>query len=342
MATFSESATSLSDVDKRLLNLIQWDFPLAARPFAEIGRREGLTEEEVINRIRRIKDTGMIRQVSAIFDTRRLGYQSTLVAMRVEDDRIEQVANVINQHPGVSHNYQRTHRYNLWFTIAVPPDRNLEVEVAMLANKASVDQYLILPTKKLFKIGVKLDMVNDGSDEPGQAHDLPRSRKPKVWRITDGDIEVVKQLQNDIKLIPRPFLEPAERLGMSEEQLLAKALELKDLGVMRRFAAILRHRQAGFLANGMVCWRVPDEDIEKFGREAGKFPQVSHCYERPTFPDWPYNLYTMIHARTREACEKVAAEISRERGVNNYVILYSTREFKKERVRYFEDDLIQS
>lgn len=133
----------------------------------------------------------------------------------------------------------------------------------------------------------------------------------------------------------RPFLQISRRLGITEGEVIDAAKEFEERGIIRRFAAILRHQKAGFIANGMVTWRVPREKIQEVADIAISFSQVSHCYERPVYEDWPYNLFSMIHARSREACEKIAAEISKRTGIQDYVILYSTKEYKKDRVKYF-------
>ncbi|MFQ6059598.1 MAG: Lrp/AsnC family transcriptional regulator, partial [Anaerolineae bacterium] len=150
------------------------------------------------------------------------------------------------------------------------------------------------------------------------------------------DIPFVRALQEDLFLVPRPFARAAARLGLSEERLLDKARELDAAGIMRRFAAVLRHRRVGYTANGMACWVVPEAEIEEVGRRGAGFPQVSHCYQRPAYPPrWPYNLFTMIHGQSKGEVEEVAAAIAERTGIEDYVILYSTTEYKKERVKYF-------
>lgn len=321
-------------IDKRLLNLLQWDFPLVVRPFQALADKIGTTEDDVIARVLRMKKSGVIRQISAIFDTRMLGYRSSLVAMQIDDGLIDGAAQTISEHPGVSHNYKRDHEFNLWFTLAVPPDGSLEDEVMKMAQLEGVRKYRLLPTKKLFKIGVKLDMENDDPENPAPNEELKKKRierKP----LSHGDIAKIVELQKDIDVVPRPLLETSKRLGITEEELIEVAKEFEERGVMRRFAAILRHQKAGFTANGMVTWKVPEDRMEEVANTAISFSQVSHCYQRPIYEDWPYNLFTMIHARSREACERIAGEISRRTGMTEYKILYSTKEYKKDRVRYF-------
>ena len=171
---------------RRLLDLLQRDFPLNAQPFAAIGERLGLPEEEVLARVRRLKGTErgrLIRQISAIFDTTALGYKSTLVAMQVPQGEVDRAAAAINRHPGVSHNYQRDHAWNLWFTLAVPPEEDLEASAQALVREAGGYPYRLFPALRVFKIGVRLDM--EGADDvsptealKGVAGPLPPSPAP--------------------------------------------------------------------------------------------------------------------------------------------------------------------
>jgi siroheme decarboxylase len=325
----------LDNIDKQILNDIQWTFPLVERPFLELAKEYRISEEQVIERIKKLKDIGIIRQISAIFDTRKLGYKSALVAFAVKENKIEDVANEINKHPGVSHNYERNHEYNLWFTLAVPPYGDMKVDLEKMALLDGVLKYRVLPTLKMYKIGVKLDMVNDDPEKPNPSDDV-KNLETKAEKISELDREYIRQLQKDIEIVKEPFKIITENLGISSIDLFNKIKEYEKIGIMRRFAAILRHRQAGFTANGMIVWKIPEEKVDEKGLKIASFPQVSHCYRRPVYPDWEFNLFSMIHARTIEAAEKIAKEISSVIGIDNYKILFSSREFKKERVRYFE------
>ena len=322
--------------DKQLLNDIQWVFPLVDRPYLEISKRHNMSEDEVMRRIAYMKDMGLIRQINAIFDTRRLGYKSALVAFAVMPDKLDSVANEVNKHPGVSHNYERNHDFNMWFTLAVPPYGDMKRDLDRLASLDGVIKYRLLPTLKLYKIGVRLDMVNDDTEKP-KPMDEVKQLNPKKIEITENDKHFIRELQKDLKVIPEPFKGMAENLSITTTELFSKAKEYEKNGVMRRFAAILRHRDAGFSANGMVVWQVPDEKIDEIGYKLAAFPQVSHCYRRPVYSDWQFNLFSMIHARTLEAAEKIAVEMSEIVEIKDYRILFSSREFKKERVKYFEE-----
>jgi DNA-binding Lrp family transcriptional regulator len=331
-----QARQELDAVDRKLLNEIQWVFPLVDRPYLEIANRHGISEQDVLHRIGALRSLGLIRQINAIFDTRRLGYKSALVAFAIRPDRLDYVAEQVNMHPGVSHNYERNHEFNMWFTLAVPPGVNMKDELRKFSTLDGVVKYRILPTLKLYKIGVKLDMVNEDAEKPAPT-DKVRELNPERYEITERDKQFVRELQKDLKVVPEPFKEPAASLGVSTAELFAKAREYEQAGLMRRFAAILRHRDAGFVANGMVVWNVSEDRIDEAGYKLAAFPQVSHCYRRPVYPDWRFNLFSMVHARTLQAAEKMAQEMSKEIGVDDYQILFSSREFKKERVKYFEE-----
>ena len=246
----------IDTLDKNLLNEIQWVFPLTERPFLEISKHYNVPEDEIIQRIMYMKGLGLIRQINAIFDTRRLGYKSALIAFAVKPDKLDYVANEVNKHPGVSHNYERNHEFNMWFTLAVPPYTYLNEDLNTLASLEGVIKYRLLPTLKLYKIGVRLDMVNEDLKKP-QPTDKVKKLNPSKFDLTDRDKDFIRELQKDLEIIPEPFKALAENLGVTTADLFSKAKEYEQIGVMRRFAAILRHRDAGFSANGMVVWNVP-------------------------------------------------------------------------------------
>ena len=324
----------MDTVDKAILNEIQWTFPLVPEPFAVIAQKFGIKEEELTRRLVALKKIGIIRQLSAIFDTRKLGYKSALIAMAIEPEKLDHIANQINKHPGVSHNYERNHEYNLWFTLAVPPGNDLKSEVDKFSKLSGIKKIRLLPTIKLFKIGVKLDMVEESAPEVKPTEEKKKIRDVK-FVATEEDKRYIRELQKDLEITKRPFLKSAQNLGITEETLLEKVKFYEEIGVMRRFAAILRHRDAGFVANGMIVWKVPTERIDEVGAKLGAFPQVSHCYERPVYQDWPYNIFSMVHCKSVEDAQLMAKEIQRQINVNDYKILFSSREFKKTRVEYF-------
>jgi siroheme decarboxylase len=324
----------MDKMDKEILNEIQWTFPLVPRPYSDIAKKFQISDEELMQRLRSLKESGIVRQLSAIFDTRRLGYKSALVAMAIDADKLDNIANHVNKHPGVSHNYERNHEYNLWFTLAVPPGSDLKSEIDKFSKLQGINKVRMLPTIKLFKIGVKLEMVDEKKAEVKPVEEKKKIREVK-FVATEEDKNYIRELQKDLEITERPFLKAAQNLGITEEQVLEKAKYYEEIGVMRRFAAILRHREVGFLANGMIVWKVPEERIEQVGAQLGAFPQVSHCYQRPVYPDWPYNVFSMVHCKSNDDAQKIAREIEDQIDVHDYKILFSSREFKKTRVEYF-------
>lgn len=324
----------MDEADKILLNEIQSNFPLAKRPYLEIGKKLGMEEADVMKRMQRLKDEEVLRQTSAIFDTRSLGYKSTLVAMRFAPDKVDEGAEVVNAHPGVSHNYLRNHPYNLWFTIAIPPEGNLQKEIYALGDAAKADETLILPTLRLFKIGVNFDMTKKAGTDKDEV--APTERHVVNFRsLTEADRQGVRVMQEDLPIIAEPFKEWAAQMNTDEEGLFKWFEGMVEKKFARRFAAIIRHRKAGFSSNGMAVWQVPKERMDEVGPILAGYKAVTHCYKRPTFPSWPYNLFTMIHAATPEECVAVVDSMKKETGIESQMILYSTREYKKIRVKYF-------
>lgn len=324
----------MDKLDKEILNEIQWTFPLTPKPYSAMAKKFGISDNEMMQRLVTLKDAGIIRQISAIFDTRRLGYKSALVAMAIEPEKLDQIANQVNRHPGVSHNYERNHEYNLWFTLAVPPGSDLKTEIDKFSKLSGIKKTRLLPTIKLFKIGVKLEMVDEKKSDIKPSEEKKKITETK-FVATEGDKNYIRELQKDLGIVERPFLKSAQKLGITEEQLLDKIRQYEEIGVMRRFAAILRHREVGFTANGMIVWKVPEDRIEQVGAKLGAFPQISHCYQRPVYQDWPYNVFSMIHCKSIDEAGDMAKEIQKQIDVDEYRILFSSREFKKTRVEYF-------
>jgi len=330
----------VDDLDKQLLNRIQSDFPLAVRPYQTLGEPLGLSEDEVLARVGALKAERIIRQVSAIFDTKSLGYKSSLVAMRLPSDRVADAARIINEHPGVTHNYERNHEYNLWFTIGVPPTSDLEAIVDRMHELVKAEVTRVMYTLRLFKIGVNLDMTGQ---RPADATSTPEyveedRVRARDYELSELDKRVVRELQEDLPVERRPFRAMAERIGTDEADLFASALDLQRRGFLRRFAAILYHRKAGFKANGMGVWAAPPDDVIQIGQKMASFSAVSHCYQRPTYPDWPYNIFTMVHGRSMDECEEILRAIAKATGVTKYTSLYSTREYKKTRLRFYTSE----
>ncbi len=332
----------LVDLDRELLNAVQWDFPLDPRPYAVLGERLGLSEPDTRARVAHVKELGVLRQLSAIFDTRALGYGSSLVAAQIDPDRVDEAAAVINAHPGVSHNYKRNHRYNLWYTIAVPPGDSLEDHVNELHRQSGALVTRRLPTLTLYKIGVKLDMTgNTAADAKAEVLEHERPERREIMdapELSDLEVATISIVQEDLPLVERPFAAYGEMIGCDEATVLELIASFKERKLMRRFAAVMNHRSAGFKANAMGVWAVPDAQLDAVGPQMAGFALVSHCYKRPTYDDWPYSIFTMVHGKNAKDCEATIAAIHDETGIDEYALLWSIKEYKKTRVRYFTNE----
>jgi DNA-binding Lrp family transcriptional regulator len=334
------AAVPLTDRDRALLNLMQGSFPLDPRPYAAVAQEAGMTEAEVLADVQRLLDDRIIRQVTPIYDTRALGYGSMLVAAKVDPEHPWAPAKIINSHPGVSHNYLRNHEFNMWFTLAVEEDSPLGLQgtLDVLQELTGAESIRQLPTLKLFKIRMDLEMEGDTkalSSEGAAETPIELERVP----YDERDEDVIRATQGDLPVVPEPWAPAAERLGMSVEDLLAHLEGMQERGLLRRVAAILFHRRAGFSANGMGVWQVPDDRIAEIGPRMASFRGISHCYQRPTYADWPFQIFTMAHGRSKEECDAILDAIAAQfPEIESRATLYSSTEFKKIRLLYFTDE----
>ena len=328
---------AVDDPAARLLGAIQNELPLVERPFGALADRLEISEAEAIAQTRALVDSGVIRQLSAIFDTRRLGYRGMLVAARTPAERQDDAAAVFSAHPGVSHNYLREHDLNLWFTLTVSPrsEIGLERSVELLGELAGVEVVRPMPALRFFKIGVDLDIKGDRDPAAKSVRREPAKQAPPPEDLSDREIAAIRALQLHLPIEAEPFTAAAASEGFTPAELIELGQEFLRDGRMRRFSAVLAHRRAGFVQNGMGVWRVPEERLDECGRLMAAFRGVSHCYQRPTYPGWPYNLFSMTHGRSKADCEAVLEAVSHETGLTDYSVLYSTKEYKKTRVTYF-------
>jgi siroheme decarboxylase len=333
------SAVPLDEADKKLLNLLQGSFPLVQRPFAQVAQAAALSEPEVLARTQRLLDERIIREITPIFDTRVLGYSSMLVAAKVDPEHPWRAAKIINSHPGVSHNYLRDHEFNLWFTIATEPGSKLGLQGTLdvlqrLTGAQSVRQ---LPTLRLFKIRMDLEMEK-GTDALAAAAEAIDHKEPEAIDLSERDLDVIRATQGPMEATEQPFARAAADLDMPVTELLEYLEGMRERRALRRVAAILFHRRAGFSANGMGVWKVPEDRILELGPRMSSYRGISHCYQRPTYPDWPYSVFTMAHGRSKEECDAILDSIAADTGIDERRTLYSSTEFKKIRLRYFTDE----
>lgn len=321
--------------DRELLNALQLDLPLVSTPFAVLGQAIDMSEKEVIKRAEKLKREGHLKQITATFDPRSLGYRSCLVAAKVDDERVDQAASVITLHPGVTQNYRRNHEFNLWFTLIVPPTSRLGLEktVALLGEDAGCRVTRMLPTLRLFKNSSAHEdqPLDPGSEGVGGEE----GRDP----LSAQEIEYVKLLQRDLPLQPRPWDALAQLANLSGDEILGAAKEFVRRQQMRRFAGVIPSRKPGFSASVMGVWVVADVQAEQTAARMVTYPAVSHCYIRPTYSDWPYNLFTTVHGRSVDECESALHEIAGDLKLTQMKALYPTKEYKKTRIALFSPEI---
>ncbi|MDP2181979.1 MAG: Lrp/AsnC family transcriptional regulator [Actinomycetota bacterium] len=343
----ADSGSELTELDRRVLTEIQAGFPIDDSPYCTLAARLSeagfeTTEMDVLDSVVKMRLTGVIRRVGAIFDSHRLGYRSTLCAIATPEARVDEVAAIIGEYPNVTHNYLRQDRYNVWFTLIAESAGRIEEILGEIAERSGIDDILDLPAIRLFKIRVDFDLTG----ERGARTDAPPIVKPaetEAVELSEDERALARLLQEDLPTGEHPFEElhaMLEMQGVDETQrwTIGRTQAWVESGVIRRFGAAIKHHKTGFAANAMGVWDCPPERIEEVGQIMASFKEVSHCYERPRLSQWPANLYTMIHGRTSEECEDVARRIQEAVGLPAPRLLYSTREFKKTSMRYFAED----
>jgi DNA-binding Lrp family transcriptional regulator len=312
--------------DRELLGALQGEIPLVSTPFAVIGQLIEMSEKEVIKRTERLRREGLVRNLCAQFDARALGYRSCLVAAKVSPERIDEAAAVINAHPGVTQNYKRNNDFNLWFTIAVAPASRLGLEktIQILGDDAGCETVRPLPTLKLFK--------HSGEAE---SNEESRTSDETFDPLTPSETECVRMLQRDLPMQPRPFDALAKSGTVGADELLTAARTLAKRGQIRRFGAVIPSRKSGFATSAMAVWIVPAGGVDDVATKMSQNKAVSHCYLRPTYSDWPYNIFTTVHGRSIEECESIINDLAIDTGISEKQSLYPTKEYKKVRISLF-------
>ncbi|MCA1978718.1 MAG: Lrp/AsnC family transcriptional regulator [Thiobacillus sp.] len=324
----------LTDTEFSLLNDWQRDFPLVERPYAALAAALGSNEAAVLRALGRLMDAGHISRIGAVFRPHVLG-ASTLAAVACPPERVEAVARAIDAHPEVNHNYEREHRYNLWFVVTAPTREAVSDVLADIRRDTGLVP-LDLPMLGDFHIDLGFDLAHpgkahlDGAGQPVDTDALRRALQP-------ADYGLAAALEDGLPLTPHPFAQIAARCGLDTSACLARISELQALSIIRRFGVVVRHRELGYTANAMVVWDVPDARVDAVGRALAREPAVTLCYRRPRrLPEWPYTLFSMVHGRDRAS---VLAEIAAMRtrldlGELPCQPLFSLRRFKQCGARY--------
>lgn len=322
--------------DRELLGALQSEIPVVSTPFAVIGQQIDMSEKEVIKRLERLKREGVVAHVGATFDARALGYRTCLVAARVDQERVDDLAAHVSAHPGVTQNYRRNHEFNLWFTLSLAPSSVLGLErtIEILGDELDAQAIRALPTLRVFHSTAH-------ESGPEQSHDIVAEHaSDAAVSFSASETECVRILQHELPLQPRPFDNMARTFGtLSAEDILGGARSLLRNQQMRRFAVSLQPRKPGFSATAMGVWKVPESKTESVGTMLAAHRGVSHCYLRPVYDDWAYNMFTTVHGRSVDECESIISELVAETGVEERCALYPTKEYKKERLQFFTPEL---
>lgn len=311
--------------DGRELELIdrwQRDFPLVARPFDVAGRSIGLDEAETIAAFERLRDTGALSRIGAVVRPHTVG-ASTLAAMRVPAGRLEQVAAIVSDEAFVNHNYERTHAFNLWFVIAGPDSRAVSDTIVRIEMRTGLP-VLDLPLLEAYHVDLGFPLSGGGRNR----RDVPNAAGD--YRPDALDRRLLSAIENGLPIVSHPYREVAEEIGVDEEDVIHRLRRLTASGILTRFGCVVRHRALGYIANAMTVWDVPDARIADVVERFVGNPGVTLCYRRPRRPpDWPYNVFCMVHARTRSEAGEVVDALDAAAGAIPHDVLFSIRCFKQ-------------
>ena len=311
-------------IDSCLLDDWQRDFPVTLRPFARMAEVLGVAEDDVLKRLEVMRQIGRITRVGATCAPNAVS-ASTLATIAVPDDRIEEVAAIINDEPGVNHSYLRENQWNLWF-VATGPERAF-VDAA-LKNIEARSGLRVLDLRLVRPFNLDLGFRLSGP----RGETAPKPRNPDLSQIMSGDRAILHGLTQGLDLVAAPYEALAQKLGRSETGVLERIAALQEADIISRLGVIVRHRALGWRANAMVVWELSSEQIDVAGPKLATMPGVTLCYERRPVPEvWPYRLYSMIHARDRSEAEgllEAAAALPELQGVP-HVALFSNRCFKQ-------------
>ena len=347
-------------VEETVLGTIQSGFPIGPDPYGTLAEQLGLERDEVEKALLDLREEGLVRRIGASFDSKRLGYSSTLCALAAPPERADEVAAIINAYPGVTHNYLRENRYNIWFTLITRSSEDRARILGQIVEQSGCGDLLDMPATKMYKIRVDFGKGHGkkATEAKAKAKDAGEHVAGRFGAAaTDArafggddafDVALVRWAQGDVAfdadgaLVERPFEQGAALVGkqigreVTENEVIARILELRALKAIRRFGAMVKHQKMGFAFNGMTVWNVDDGRLDEVGAAFAEKPYVSHCYTRLAKPTWPYKIYAMAHAQTQDELDGYVAELG-EIAQAEPLVLVSTKEYKKVSMRYFEE-----
>jgi siroheme decarboxylase len=322
----------VNSVEFRLLNEFQRAWPLVPEPFQVVAERLGIEVSWVLERLAAFQREGVISRVGAVFAPGTIG-ASTLAALQVPAERLRAVADIVSGFPEVNHNYEREHRINLWFVVAAQSEARLAQVLADIEAEAQCGAMLALPLVEEFRIDLGFDLRGEAA--PAALVSSQPAHAPRA--LTAQERRLLIALQDGLPLAPRPFAVLGEAAGIGEAEVLEQIRQWIAAGVIRRLGVIVRHRELGYRANAMVVWDVPDDRVRALGIELARQDGVTLCYRRTRArPSWPYNLYCMIHGRSREAVVERLDRMDATIGLPAFPreVLFSRTRFKQTGARH--------
>jgi DNA-binding Lrp family transcriptional regulator len=364
LADFRESSMSradvdraeLTDLDRAVVNAFQGGFPVVERPFepaAAALRERGVdvSAEELLDRVRALDEAGVLTRFGALVNAEEIGGTATLVAMHAPEDRFEEVAELVNAHREVAHNYEREHPHlNMWFVVSVAEESRVEEVLAEIEAETGQPTYN-LPKEDEFRVEAKFML-----DGPIPAGDVDLSHlgpdvDPEDRRtLTPAERDLVLEIQGGLPVTETPYADVAAAIGAETEWVVRTIKRFELEGKVRRVGVIPNHYALGYTENGMTVWDVPDDVVDDVGPAVASLDFVTHCYRRPRHEGvWPYNFFAMTHGRSEaeseeriERVREVMAEHwdvgarTTEDAQGDWDTLFSTRILKKTGIRMAE------
>jgi len=333
-------------VNSELLVELQRGIPVCENPFEVVGRKFSLSATEVVGIIREFLQSGKARRFGGIFDSKRLGYMSTLCAVRLDNNMLQQALPIFLAESGITHCYLRgcpeqlqgvgrQPEYdilpNIWFTYIHERGR-FDSGLRELSKKLAPAKVLSLPALQRFKIDVIFNPT--GGMAVSALRDIVDGKS--LPKLTSQEKSIIACLQGNLSLREELFADIANRLGIAVDKLLVIVQKLQTEGRLKRIGMVLRHHKVGFKANAMCVWQVREEDVARFGKRLAECSEVTHCYQRPRFENFNYDLYAMIHTDSWQKTRLLFEEISDRCDLQNGVLMCSLKEYKKTSPEYFE------
>ncbi len=324
----------MTDLEQRLLNDYQRGFPLVPEPFACLAEELGHAGRDVLAMLENLVSRGVVSRVGPVFAPNRIG-ASTLAAMAVPEDELERVAAIVSEHAEVNHNYEREHRLNLWFVITAPDRARLRAVMGDIERRGG---HAVLPLPLVKAYHIDLGFRVHGGPARSYRRKLPAVRPARPVAM-DGapDADLIAAIQLGLPLVERPYRAIGERIGLDERGVIERIAAMQRAGIIKRLGVIVRHRKLGYRANAMLVWDIPDERVDEVGRTLATVDCVTLCYQRPRRPpDWPYNLFCMIHGKDRREVLSCIDELIDELALNGlgHDVLFSRRCFKQRGAMY--------